>query len=49
MITMLGQGLLYRVHTCKEEMLTKAEQKRAALLACSIVAFLIISILLWIK
>jgi hypothetical protein len=46
---MLGQGLLYRVHRNKQGMLTKAEQKRAALLACGIVVFLVISILLWMK
>jgi hypothetical protein len=48
-ITMLGQGLLYMVHNHKVEMLTKAEQKRAVWLACTIGLLLIISIILWTK
>jgi hypothetical protein len=48
MIIMLGQGLLYDVHTRRQHLLTLAERRRAIIYSCCIMVILSLSILLWI-
>jgi hypothetical protein len=40
MITMIGQGLLYRVHRERQYMLNKMERRRAMVLACLLVTMI---------
>lgn len=48
-IPTLGNGMLYRVHHDKQEMLTQAEKRRALKLLCAIGICVVIAIRLWLR
>jgi hypothetical protein len=49
MIIMLGQGLLYRLHHEKAQMLTQIEKKRALKLVAGIMGCIAAIIILWLS
>jgi hypothetical protein len=49
MIIMLGQGLLYKLHHEKAQMLTQMEKKRAVQLVTGIAGCIAIIIILWVS
>jgi hypothetical protein len=45
---MLGQGMLYRLHHERQQMLNEMERKRARLV-CSVITVIAIGALLWLR